>query len=436
MLMRIYHWWHEARSSFWFLPTLIVLGSVALAASIIAIDFNIEMPFLARWPFLLGAGAAGSRGVLLAVASSMITVAGVVFSMTIVALSLTCSQYSSRVLRNFMSNRVNQTVLGVFVGIFAYCLVVLRTIRAGDEGVFVPSLAVMVGLLLAFVGIGFLIYFIHHISVSIQASSIIAAITKETISVADQLYPPGEREETDCDLSDKLLSGLEGQSWHPVMAKATGYIQTVDEKALLSLASKLGTIIRMDRATGDFAIEGTPLASITILTESEEETALNLNSAYVIDSRRSIEDDVGLGIRQIVDVALKSLSSGVNDTTTAVMCVDALTAILVRLAAREFPRAYRFDQNQLRVITGKQSFENFLNDAFDQLRQNAQGNVAVLSRLLQALETIAKITESSERKRFMARQAKLISALAERSIAEPEDYAGIKSLSKQLQGLI
>src|SRR3970040_765652 len=109
------------------------------------------------------------------IAGSMITVAGVIFSITIVSLSLASSQYSSRVLRSFMRDRRNQVVLGVFVGIFAYCLVVLRTIRGGDEGAFVPSMAVLGGMVLAFVGIGYLIYFIHHISMSIQASSIIAA---------------------------------------------------------------------------------------------------------------------------------------------------------------------------------------------------------------------------------------------------------------------
>lgn len=141
-----------------------MVAAVGLAALIISIDANVKLSFVDNWPLLFGSGAEGARGLLSAVASSMITVAGVVFSITIVALSLTSSQYTSRVLRNFMRDRVNQTVLGVFVGIFAYCLVVLRTIRGGDEGAFVPSLAVLGGLLLAFVGIGFLIYFIHHIA--------------------------------------------------------------------------------------------------------------------------------------------------------------------------------------------------------------------------------------------------------------------------------
>lgn len=134
MIATLRHWWQETRSSFWFIPAVIVLGAVGLAAALIAVDVNVELHVDKRWPLIFGSGADGARGLLSSVAGSMITVAGVVFSITIVALALTSSQYTSRVLRNFMRDRLNQTVLGVFVGIFAYCLVVLRTIRGGDEG--------------------------------------------------------------------------------------------------------------------------------------------------------------------------------------------------------------------------------------------------------------------------------------------------------------
>jgi hypothetical protein len=181
-----------------------------------------RLHFDKKWPLLFGAGAAGSRGLLTAVASSMITVAGVVFSITIVALSLTSSQYTSRVLRNFMRDRMNQVVLGVFVGIFAYCLVVLRTIRGGDEGAFVPSLAVLGGLALAFVGIAFLIYFIHHISMSIQASSIIAAAAEETIAAVDHLFPKGLGDNADEDADGNPAAALGEQTWFAVAARKTG----------------------------------------------------------------------------------------------------------------------------------------------------------------------------------------------------------------------
>jgi uncharacterized membrane protein len=205
MITKLHHWWQDTRSTFWFVPAVIVLGAVALAVVLIAVDATVDLHIVERWPLLFGAGASGARGLLTAVASSMITVAGVVFSITIVALVLTSSQYTSRVLRNFMRDRVNQVVLGVFVGIFAYCLVVLRVIRDGDEGAFVPSLAVLGGLILAFVGIGYLIFFIHYISLSIQSSSIIAAAAQETIAAVDHLFPKGMgddvEEDTDGDLA-------------------------------------------------------------------------------------------------------------------------------------------------------------------------------------------------------------------------------------------
>ena len=187
--MKLGHWWQSTRSSFWFVPALLVLGAIALASALIFVDATGDPQVLRRLPMLFGAGAAGARGLLSVVAGSMITVAGTVFSITLVALSLTSSQYTSRVLRNFMSDRINQVVLGVFVGIFAYCLIVLRTIRAGDEGPFVPSLAVLGALILAVLGIAFLIYFIHHIAIAIQASSIIAAAAAETLATINRLFP-------------------------------------------------------------------------------------------------------------------------------------------------------------------------------------------------------------------------------------------------------
>jgi uncharacterized membrane protein len=195
---------------------------------------------LERWPLLFGAGAAGSRGLLATIASSMITVAGVVFSITIVALSLASSQYTSRVLRNFMRDRINQTVLGVFVGIFAYCLVVLRTIRAGDEGAFIPALAMLFGLLLGLVGIGVLVFFIHHIATSIQASQILAAVAEETIRAVDNLFPEGVGQDADDTQPD--WSSPTG-AWQTVPASQTGYIQEIDTTELLAFAGEHRTVI-------------------------------------------------------------------------------------------------------------------------------------------------------------------------------------------------
>lgn len=229
MRLALYRWWQNTQSSFWFLPVIIVSVSVALGAGMVVIDKNITTSFQKDWPLLFGAGAEGSRGVLSAVASSMITVAGVVFSMTIVALALTSSQYSSRILHTFMRDRINQTALGIFLGIFAYSLTVLRTIRSGDDGIFVPSLSVLIGLVLAFVGIVVLIHFIHHIAISIQASNIVATVTNETILVMDRLFPVGEGALAVNQPDEELLLSLDESTLYPVLALKTGYVETVDE---------------------------------------------------------------------------------------------------------------------------------------------------------------------------------------------------------------
>lgn len=437
MITKLRHVWNETRSSFWFVPGVIVLAAVGLATVLITIDANVELNVEKKWPLLFGAGAAGSRGLLTAVASSMITVAGVVFSITIVALSLTSSQYTSRVLRNFMRDRNNQVVLGVFVGIFAYCLVVLRVIRGGDEGAFVPSLAVLGGLILTFVGIGFLIFFIHYISMSIQSSSIIAAAAEETIAAVDKLFPQGMGEDVEEAAVGDSEVLLPNQAWFAVTAQKTGYIQSIDGDSLLKFARDRDTILRMECGIGEFIVQGTALISVAA-SAGMDDAANELNAIYVISPHRTVEQDASFGIRQLVDIALKALSPGINDTTTAVMCVNYLAAILVRLASRPIATIRRLDEGELRVIARGPSFASLLAEAYDQIRQNAKGNVAVLTRLLHALEIIADQTTKLRRRQAVQQQAELIVAVAERTILSPHDLAGIQAswlrLSRVLDG--
>lgn len=185
--------WIEVRSSLWFVPGLLVLTAIGLALGLVEVDLTFAQQLQAqRWQPLLNTGAEGARGMLTAIAGSMITVAGVVFSMTIVTLSLASTQYTPRILRNFMRDRANQIVLGIFVAIFAYCLIVLRTIRGGaekDGAGFVPLLAVAFAMLLALLSIGCLIFFIHHVATSIQASSILSAIAQQTMRAIETLFP-------------------------------------------------------------------------------------------------------------------------------------------------------------------------------------------------------------------------------------------------------
>ena len=421
--------WESLRSSLWFLPTLLVLGAVVLAISVIEAEPWFDgNNFEEKWPRLLGAGAAGARGMLTAIASSIITVAGVTFSSIIVALSLASSQYTSRILRNFMRDQGNQSVLGVFLGVYAYCLVVLRTIRGGDEGTFVPSFAIYVAVVLAFVAIGFFIFFIHHISSALQASSIIEAAAQETIEAIDRLFPADLGEAAGSGLSTRLPPADE--QWQKISSRRTGYIQSVDGDALFRLAREWNVVIRMEAGIGEFVVAGAPLVSIAGETIPGDKRELELNGAYSISRHRTTVQDVGFGIRQIVDIALKGLSPGINDTTTAVICVDYLSAILVRLASHQVETPFRMDQGELRVISRGPTFRSLLDESFDQIRQNSEGNVAVLARLIQALNTISGFTYDQDRCQALKLHADLVLETMERSVSSHHDRAAIRRASR------
>jgi len=378
-----------------------------------------------RWPRLFGAGAAGSRGMLSAIASSMITVAGTAFSITIVALALASSQYTSRILRNFMRDRANQTVLGTFLGIFVYCVVVLRTIRGGDEGAFVPSLAVMFGVVLSLVGIGCLIFFIHHIASSIQAESIIKSAADETIVAIDRLFPDELGEAAGPDAGP--VPDPASAAWQPIPARKTGYIQAVDGDGLLRFAREREAVVRMERGIGEFVVEWTPLVAIAGGGPPDDGLADAVADLFTLGRQRTTVQDAGFGIRQIVDIALKALSPGINDTTTAVTCVQYLSALLTRLAARRLADPCRTDGGKVRVIVRGANFPGLLGEAFDQIRRNAGGNVAVLLALLEALEVVAGRTRDAGRLQAVARQVELIAEVARRTIPLLSDREGIEA---------
>lgn len=418
-MVRLPRLWYRVRSTFWFVPAFIVTGAILLAFGMIEADARyIDAGALEAWPRLFGAGASASRSMLAAVAGSMITVAGTVFSITLVALSLASSQYSSRVLRNFMRDRTNQAVLGVFVGIFAYCLVVLRAIHGEGGAAFVPSVAVFLGLLLGFGGIGMLVFFIHHIAESIQASRILEAVRSETCNAIDRLFPGSADADDGRDAWPACLD------WHEVRrADTAGYLQVVEFERLCDLAIAHGVRLKVHAGIGDYILPGQRLLSTC--PAPPEGLGDALAGACTIGRQRTLEQDVGYGIRQLVDVALKALSPSVNDTTTATMCIDSLTAILADLA----PRDLRFagcDREDARWIDAPHPrFDDLLDQAMDQIRHFGRGNVAVLQRLHWSLESLGARTSLPARRAALGRQARRLHGVAGRELDDPEDRRSV-----------
>jgi uncharacterized membrane protein len=417
----------------WFVPTVLTAGGVALGNLLVGVDRYAGYE-LKLYPRLFGVESSGSRDMLAVIAGSMITVAGTVFSITIVALVLASTQFSPRILRNFMRDGGNQTVLGVFVGIFAYCLVVLRTIRdSGESGDFVPSLAVAVGFLLGLVGIGFLIYHIHHVATTIQASNIISSIAKETIEVIQNLYPT-PRKILSAEEIEQYERQIASADWFEIRAEKNGYIQTIDYDALFELAKRKNVLIRQEQRIGEFALHGEPLLSVGTLDPNfvlERDFTVALQNAIEIGTFRTIEQDPAFGVRQITDIALKALSPAINDTTTAVICIDHLSWILNVYVGHSTASPYRPFDRQMRIIAKSQTFEDLFDLAFHQIRQNAGGNVAVMLRQISALESLGEGYADSpeataERLELIENQRKRIARLAEQTIADPDDLNAVR----------
>ncbi len=420
--------WFSIRDSFWFVPGLIIACSIAIALFFIEMDSYAKWEWIDDYPRFFGVQPQGARDMLATIASSMMTVVGVTFSITLMTLTLAASQYTSRILRNFMGDRVTQVVLGVFAGIYIYCLIVLRTVRGGDESV-VPSVSVAFSILLAIGGVVALIFFIHHIALSIQASSIIAAVARETTRAVDRLFPEPIGRETALKSHAKELEGLSpppGPGWISVPAPKTGYIQGVDDDGLIKLASEHICVIHMAAGIGHFVIKDTNLAWINADADPSRKTIDALQAAYSIGRYRTVDQDAEFGLRQIVDIALRALSPSTNDTTTAVMCADHLTAILVRLASRSIPARERYVDGKLRLIAVGPDFTEMVAGSFHQIRESAEGNAAMLLALVDSIAKIAAEVTSVERKLVLRRELDAIEEAASRTIQAPDDRAQIE----------
>ena len=418
----ILKYWDRIQSSFWFVPAIMSGCAVVLAISTVALDRAVTDEWLQSQKWAYTGGAQGASLVLSTIAGSMITIAGVVFSMTLVALSLASSQLGPRLLRNFMRDAVNQTVLGTFVATFIYCLLVLRTIRHADETLFVPHLSVTLGVLLALVSIGVVIYFIHHVSVSIQADEVVARIGEELVEEIDRLFPELlENAKLPAALKWAVPENV-GQNSRPVLAASDGYLQRIDTERLIALAAEEDGLFCLERRPGNYVVAGTPLLSASPIDRVTDELADKINGAFVIGRQRTSLEDVEFPVQQLVEIALRALSPGINDPFTAIACVDRLGSALCRLAQRAPSSSALFDENgRLRVIVRPATFEGLFDAAFTQLRQHSRSNASVMVHILETIVVIAAVTREGSYRKVLLRHAAMINRAAQEAFPESED---------------
>lgn len=414
-------WWFSIRDTLWPIPAALTSMSVLVALLLVQFDEHLVVSNGDRW-WLFSGGASGARGVLTTIAATSMTVATMAFSILIVALQLGSSQFSPRILRGFTGDRGNQVVLGLFVATFAYSLVVLRAVRTStdDQQTFVPGTAVTVALVLAFVMIGALIYFFHHATRSIQAPVIIDRAVGDTQGLIE-----AEINRRESMMAPFVVSNRAFET-EQIRASSAGYIQNVDLGELVRAASEMGGTIHVVLREGDHVLPGLELASAWMSEPAQvegsavpdgrsrreqwederEQRADAVRAAFLLGTERTLEHDIDLGFRQVSDIALKALSPGINDPTTAITCIDRLGELLdSALEIRGATYAIQDCRGETRVLIDLAGFDTFLGVAFDQIRHYGADDATVIIRLLQTLETLYRKTSDAANRQWLTAMA-------------------------------
>lgn len=429
--IKLAKYWDNLRSSYWFLPTLIAGIAFALAIGLLEIDRAGNAP---GWWWLYTGGPDGARSMLSTIASSMATVAGTAFSITIVALQLAASNFGPRLLRNFMQDIGNQIVLGTFIGTFLYCLLVLRNIRSEDFDQFIPQLSVTVGIGLAIVSVLVLIYFIHHASTIIQAAHVIEGVSQDFDRAIDRLFPEqfGQQAPHKQKSIGEIPNDFAARST-PIYSLHKGYLQAIDDDELMKIARKADVLLWLKTQPGRYLIPGSPLALIYPKERHSSALAKQINQAFIFGKERTEQQDIAFPIQQLVEIALRAISPAVNDPFTAIRCLDRLGAGFSQLVERDWPLPYRYDKShQLRVIAEPVKLEQLFDCAFSPIRQYAQSDSAVTVHLLDAIALIALHTKTPTQKRMLRHHAEMIWRGSQQGLSEECDRAEVKQRYEQV----
>jgi uncharacterized membrane protein len=429
--------WEALRATFWFVPTVLVVVAVLVFIATFAIDVAAYYGHI-HLPFWLQVGSANAgRDVLIAIAAAIITTVGVVFSITILALTLASQQFGPRMMRNFVRDVGNQFTLGIFVASFVYSVLALGSISSFPHPNFAPHLCVAVAELLLLLDLAVLIYFINHIAGSIQLPAVIAGIAHDLdVAIENEFPDPDEERDASAPLSardvrarlqdpDKLLEAIELRGG-VVLAPTSGYLQFVGYAQLTKIARLLDATIRLDYRPGHFIVAGQPIARV-FPRGAARQVELALAKTHVTGPHRTLMQDPVFAIDQLVEIAIRALSPAVNDTFTALTCLDWLSEGLCRLSQRELTGdIFRDEDGRIRLVGAGWSYERMISRAYSKIRQAAVGMPAVFIRMLDTIRVVANSTTSSLQRDALANQATMIMRSADRTVVEENDLEDIR----------
>jgi uncharacterized membrane protein len=410
--------------AFWIIPGAMVVCGIVLAWGLVRIDRSDLIPqYLLSDAWLYNGGGTGARTLLGAVTSSTIGVAGTVFSITIAALSLAAGQMGPRLLRNFTQDRGNQITLGAFLGTFSYALIVLRSVRTVEEGEFVPHLALSVAIVLAFACVATLVFFVGHMAGRINVDTVIELVSEDVRDAMKRLTlsePPPQRG----DLSVTWDAPV------PVFATRQGYLQQLDQDSLADWAAEHGRIVRLLVRPGDYIFPRMPVAILPAPAEGAEDAFRN---ATALGSQRVSASDLEFAIRQLVEIAVRALSPGINDPHTAISALNRMGSILCDMVPLHLPDGVTERDGRPALIVPAFHYSGLVDAMFHMIRQSAKDNAAVLIRVLEILTAVASVEPQTCRLTELGRHADLLLGDAERNITTPADLVDIRQRHRNFE---
>src|ERR1700742_3683532 len=412
----------QLRTNLWLVPVMQTIGIVVLFAITYTIDRSAYDGWIKFPSWVLQGSADSARVVLATDAAAIITVVGIVFSITIVALTLASTQFGPRMLRNFVRDPGTQVSLGTFVASFCYAMVALVSVGGGPHGDFVPHMSITVTFVLTLADVAEMIFFLNHIASMIQLPVVIARIAatldKEigAMDVGGDFGVGAARGPS----HEELCARLE-ESGAPIRTPRSGYLQVVRHDSLLKTATNADAVIQLPYRPGHFVVAGQVIARVWP-PEAAASVADRLALGHVTGAYRTLPQDISFGFDQLVEIALRALSPAVNDTFTGMTCIDWIADCLCRISTSWRPQRIRRDaQGHIRVIAFVADFNRLVERTFDTIRQAGVGMPAIMIRQLEALAKVIEQTPDRKRRTVLMQQAHAIQKLNLDTVPDPGD---------------
>ena len=423
MLTRLRKFWRDINASYWFLPAVFSLVALALALVTIWLDRSGWSSFLSDYSWLQPARPDGAINMLTVIAGTMIGVASTVFSITIAAVAYASGNYGPRLLTNFMEDRGNQFSLATFIGTFVYAITVLRTVRSEDEAPsnaadaaasllpgFVPQLSLLIAFGLMGLSIAVLVYFLNHIPASIRVNSVLRGIGDRLLEEIRERYP-------DANDGERVGNAPTGE---PIFAEGTGYIQLINFKRLESLAKKHNGKLKLAKRTGDFLHPKVTIAYWADLDLEQELPDKEVRDCFTLGSMRTPSQDMQFLIDELVEIALRALSPGINDPFTAVTALHWLGAATAELGRRNLARSYAGNGEEQHLILLEDDYNHFVARGFGAARGGLATNRIAAVIALDALADAATTLDDESRHKVLVKEGEKLVEQAREHLHGPE----------------